>query len=375
MKILGIVAEYNPMHYGHLYHLTTARAETKCEYVIVAMSGNYVQRGEPAIVSKWVRAKMALAAGADLVLEIPAWFSLQSAEGFARAGVQLLDNCGVTHMSFGSESGNIDDLRQLARWLQQPRLQANIRETLASGITYAAAVEQAAHSLAPHLSHLLRSPNNILGVEYLRAMENSALSPHTVPRNPEHANASQIRELLARGETKAALRHIPPLPRGLLAAALKRTAPLSIENLSQGIFYALINLGVKGIKSLPACSEGLENRIYKAFAGASNIRELIEAVKTRRYPYTRIRRLLLQALLRFDTAESPGKIPYLRVLAVSPRGKELLPVLARSPLPLLYSPRDKSKLKPQDKKFLSLEIRGEEIYKMAQRMASPAELG
>lgn len=375
MKILGIVAEYNPMHYGHLYHLTTARAETKCEYVIVAMSGNYVQRGEPAIVSKWVRAKMALAAGADLVLEIPAWFSLESAEGFARAGVQLLDNCGVTHMSFGSESGNIDDLRQLARWLQQPRLQANIRETLASGITYAAAVEQAAHSLAPHLSHLLRSPNNILGVEYLRAMENSALSPHTVPRNPEHANASQIRELLARGETKAALRHIPPLPRGLLAAALKRTAPLSIENLSQGIFYALINLGVKGIKSLPACSEGLENRIYKALAGASNIRELIEAVKTRRYPYTRIRRLLLQALLRFDTAESPGKIPYLRVLAVSPRGKELLPVLARSPLPLLYSPRDKSKLKPQDKKFLSLEIRGEEIYKMAQRMASPAELG
>ena len=229
MKILGIVAEYNPMHYGHLYHLTTARAETKCEYVIVAMSGNYVQRGEPAIVSKWVRAKMALAAGADLVLEIPAWFSLQSAEGFARAGVQLLDNCGVTHMSFGSESGNIDDLRQLARWLHQPRLQANIRETLASGITYAAAVEQAAHSLAPHLSHLLRSPNNILGVEYLRAMENSALSPHTVPRNPEHANASQIRELLARGETKAALRHIPPLPRGLLAAALKGQHPCLLK--------------------------------------------------------------------------------------------------------------------------------------------------
>lgn len=374
MKILGIVAEYNPLHFGHLYHLNSARAETKCEYVIVAMSGNYVQRGEPAIVDKWIRAQMAVAAGADLVLEIPAWFSLQSAEGFARAGVQLLNNCGVTHLSFGSESGSIDDLRLLAQWLQQPQMQENIRRILATGITYAAAVEQVAHSQVPHLSHLLRTPNNILGVEYLRALKNSALSPHTLPRNPEYANASQVRGLLARGSIAEALSHIPPLPQDVFAAALKKAKPLDIEDLSQGIFYALINLGVKGIRSLPACSEGLENRIYKALTQARSLGELTEAVKTRRYPFTRIRRLLLQALLRFDAVDPPGEIPYLRVLANSPRGKELLPILASSPLPLLYSVRDSAKLKSQAKKILSLENRGEDIYHMAQRLASPPDL-
>lgn len=371
MKILGIVAEYNPLHYGHLYQLDTALAETKCQYAIVAMSGNFVQRGEPAVVDKWTRAKMAVAAGADLVIEIPVWFSLQSAEGFARAGVLVLESCGATSISFGSESGDIDRLKQLALWLQEPQTQENIRGILATGITYAAAVEQVAQSLVPHLSHLLRCPNNILGVEYLRAMKNSAVSAHTVPRSPQYANASQIRGLLAQGNGAEALSHIPPKPRDTLTAALKTFEPVYIEDVSQGIFYALINLGVKGISALPACSEGLENRITKALIEARDVNELIEAVKTKRYPYTRIQRLLMQALLRFDTIAAPDQIPYLRVLAASTRGKDLLPTLARSPLPMLYSARDIARLNPQQKNLLSLETRAEEIYKMAQRLKTP----
>ncbi|MDD2282280.1 MAG: nucleotidyltransferase family protein [Eubacteriales bacterium] len=369
-KILGIVAEYNPMHYGHTYQLNLASGQTGCEYTVIAMSGNFVQRGEPAIVDKWTRAKMAVAAGADLVAEIPAWFALQSAEGFARAGVRLLQCCGVTHMSFGSESGDIDELSQLARWLQKPQTQGDIRSQLQTGITYAAAVQQAAEEsqAAAHLGHLLRGANNILAIEYLRALEKTPIIAHTVKRTGQHPNASQIRLLLARGGDSEAFSHIPPCVRDIFIEGLKTTGPIFAEDLAQAIFYALISLGSKGISSLPACSEGLENRLCHALSQAQSLQGLLEAVKTRRYPYTRIQRLLMQALLRFDTVKSPEQVPYLRVLAASPRGKELLPGLAQSKLPLLYSARDMRKLDSGAMALLDLEIYAERVYLMAQRL-------
>lgn len=368
-KILGVVAEYNPMHYGHLHQLNLAASQTGCQYTVIAMSGNFVQRGEPAIVDKWIRAKMAVAAGADLVVEIPAWFALQSAEGFARAGVCLLHGCGVTHMSFGSESGNIEELSQLARWLQKPGTQGNIRSQLQTGITYAAAVQQAAEAspAASHLGNLLRGANNILAIEYLRALEKTPIIAHTVKRNGD-ANASQIRLLLAQGRDSEAFSHIPSPAREIFINGLNATGRVFPADLTQAIFYALISLGSKGISSLPACSEGLENRLCQALSQARDLQGLLEAVKTKRYPFTRIQRLLMQALLGFDTHRFPGQVPYLRVLAASPGGKELLPRLAQSTLPLLYSARDIRKLAPGAKALLDLEIYAERVYQMAQNL-------
>lgn len=372
-NILGIVAEYNPLHQGHAYQMSQARAETGCDYIVVAMSGNFVQRGEPAIVDKWVRGKMAVAVGADLVVEIPAGFSLQSAEGFARAGITLLQNCGVSHLSFGSESGRLEELEQLARWLQKPPAQGGIRATLAKGITYAAAVQQAAVESEPvaGLGHLFRGPNNILAIEYLRLLAGTDLAVHTLKRREEFAAASQIRRLIARGNVHRALCHIPPACRGLLADTLKNLGPVFSQDFSQAIFYALTDLGVTGIRSLPACSEGLENRLWRGLARAANLPELLLAVKTKRYPLTRLQRLLLQALLRFDRGKFPLQVPYLRILAASPRGKELLPTLARSPLPLLYSARDHGKLTGQARRVFEGEVFAERVYGLAQLAVGP----
>lgn len=369
-KILGIVAEYNPMHYGHLHQLNLAASQTGCQYTVIAMSGNFVQRGEPAIIDKWARAKMAVAAGADLVVEIPAWFALQSAEGFARAGVCLLMGCGITHMSFGSESGNIEELSQLASWLQMPQTQESIRSQLQTGISYAAAVQQAAEEsqAASQLGHLLSGANNILAIEYLRALEKTPIIAHTVKRSGQQPKASQIRLFLAQGRDSEAFSRIPPPARDIFIEELKTARPVFPEDFTQAIFYALISLGSKGIRSLPACSEGLENRLCQALGQAQDLQGLLAAVKTKRYPLTRIQRLLMQALLRFDTRRFPKQVPYQRVLAVSPRGKELLPRLAQSKLPLLYSARDIRKLAPDAKALLDLEIYSEKVYEMAQRL-------
>lgn len=367
--ILGVVAEYNPMHSGHAHHLKHAISETGCQYTIIALSGNFVQRGEPAITDKWTRAKMAVAAGADAVVEIPAWFALQSAEGFARAGVSLLQYCGATHISFGSESGNITELRDLARWLQAPGAQSAIRRWLQSGITYAAAVQRAAEQsqAVSRLGHLFQGANNILAIEYLRAMENTRLIAHSVKRIGA-PSASELRQLLAKGQESKVFEHIPPCGKKILLEALRGTGPVYATDLTPAIFYALLSLGKTGVSSLPACSEGLENRLCNALGQAQDLTGLLKAVKTRRYPLTRIQRLLMQALLRFNAVNYQGNVPYMRLLAIADRGKELLPGFAQSPIPLLYSARDIGKLSPEARMLLEIDLFAEKVYQMAQNL-------
>jgi predicted nucleotidyltransferase len=368
--ILGVVAEYNPMHLGHAHHLKRAVGETGCKYTIIAMSGNFVQRGEPAITDKWTRAKMAVAAGADAVVEIPAWFALQSAEGFARAGVSLLQYCGATHISFGSESGTISDLREMASWLQLPGTQSDIRRWLQTGITYAAAVQRAAEQskAVSRLGQLFQGANNILAIEYLRAMENTNLIAHSVKRIGA-ASASELRQLLAQGKKSDVFeQHIHPCGKEILLEAFRRAGPVYATDFTPAIFYALLCLGPDGVSSLPACSEGLENRLFNALGQARDLADLLKAVKTKRYPLTRIQRLLMQALLRFNAVNYQGNVPYLRLLAISDRGKKLLPGMAKSPVPLLYSARDIRKLSPHARVLLEADFLAEKVYQMAQNL-------
>lgn len=364
-KILGIVAEYNPLHQGHCHHIKQAVAQTGCQYVVIAMSGNFVQRGEPAIVNKWARARMAVAAGADLVIELPAFYALQSAEVFARAGIDILKNCQVDYVSFGSESGNIDDLQDLAQWLQTPLAQAGIRNKLAGGVTYAAAVEEAvADSSISHLSILLKGANNILAVEYLRALKSYKAVAHTIKRLTDIPPASHIRQLLVQGEIAKALSYISSPPREILAEELHRKRPVTIDNFTQAIFYALASKGATGIRQLPACSEGLENRVIRALENANSLPQLLTEIKTKRYLFTRIQRLVLQGLLHFDKVGYSGPVPYLRILASSPRHKTLLPALAGSGIPLLYSAGDVKCLNREGREILRVETFAEKVYQI-----------
>ena len=372
-RILGVVAEYNPLHGGHYYQMHRAIQETQSRYVVIAMSGNFVQRGEPAIFDKWTRAQMALAAGADLVVEIPTYFVLQSAQGYAQASMDLLAKCGVTHISFGSEAGKIADLMAMARWLNQEQTQTSIRQALRSGISYAAAIQKVAEQapqVAP-LASLFHGANNILAIEYLRALpQDSAITVHTVQRvgqprgkeNGQYPSASVLRQLLNNGNDISP--YIPHPCRPVFDMAVKRAGPIYARDLSQAVFYALTTMTPQEIYRLPACSEGLENRIRQALNQQRDLGQFQQAVKSKRYPLTRVQRLCMQALLRFDEIETTEPVPYARVLACSARGKELLPQLAQQTA-LIYSARDVKELSPTPKSMLELDLRAADIYNLA----------
>jgi predicted nucleotidyltransferase len=377
-RILGIVAEYNPLHKGHHHQLQTAIRETGSEATIVAMSGNFVQRGEPAILPKWTRAHMALAAGADLVVELPTWFVLQSAEGFARGGISLLTSCGVTDISFGSESGQLTSLKTLARWLDQGETQLGIKEILTSGITYAAAIQRVADT-DPDISRLapmLRGSNNILAIEYLRALQSvdSDINVHTVKRvGPGHgspvtglyASATAVRTLLQSDQADKAQGFIPQCSKGVFVDALEKNGPVFSELFAQAIYYALTTSRAS-LSLLPACSEGLENRVLRALDQQRDIAGLIGRVKTKRYPRTRIQRFLYQSLLQFQTIDYKGPYcPYIRVLGCTTRGKSLLPYITKlNKAPLLFSARDIKGLDRNSRLLLDLDFKAASLYNL-----------
>jgi len=378
-RILGIVAEYNPFHLGHHYQLQNAIELTGCEYTVIAMSGNFVQRGEPAIMDKWERAQIALAAGADLVVEIPTFFVLQSAEGFARGGISALAACGITHLSFGSESGDLSKIDRLAHWLELIETQQSIKNQLQHGITYAAALQRAVESAGEvrDLAPLLTGANDILAIEYLRAARHFAPDISIQPvqrRGPAHgslnsgsyASATRLRKLLWQGKDEEALRFIPPAVRALTNKALAGKRVFS-EDLTQAVFYALLTMSRKELSRLPACSEGLENRIKNSLFAQKSIEGLIQAIKSKRYPRTRIQRLLLQALLHFQKVAYQGAwTPYLRILGCSPRGKKLLPLLAKqNRAHVIYSARDIANLNAAEASLLALDQRAADIYNLA----------
>lgn len=378
-RILGIIAEYNPLHSGHFHHLKTAIDETKADYTIIALSGNFVQRGEPAIFDKWVRAEMALRAGADLVIEIPTYFVLQSAEGFARSGVSLLANCGITDLSFGSESGDVRSLQRLADWLESPKAQSSIVTSLKSGISYAAAIQRSAENQGGEIAKLagiLARANNILAIEYLRAIKRTSemVNIHTVKRiGPQHgslvtgefASATAIRKLLHGGRIEQAREFIPPQLAQFFTATLKDC--VFTEDFSHAILYSLCVTATDILRTLPACSEGLENRLKTAVLHAENAFDLVQEVKTKRYPLTRIQRLLMQTMLQFQTVTTMHNYaPYLRILGCSPSGKRLLSGIVKlNKSPLVYSARDVHRLSPSAKTLLDLDIRAAQIYNLA----------
>ena len=342
--ILGIVSEYNPFHNGHLHHLNYSKQITKSSFTIAVMSGNFMQRGDTALVDKWTRAEMALKAGIDLVVELPTLYAISSAENFADGAVKILNSLGVVdYISFGSEIGEIAPLNDVASILyKEPKEFSNlISRQLKSGLSYARARELAVSMYfgsSKKYKEVLENPNNILGIEYLKALKKhrSSIQPITVKRDYSDYNSKNVKNGIASAtairtmlEQNKNIHYVVPYETYELMEQKQENREI-VANLSvfeKEILYTLRKMTVQEIATLPDVSEGLEYRIKEAANISNNLETLLYNIKTKRYAETRIRRILLYALLGIkqkDINMSKRVTPYIRILAFNKHGKRII---------------------------------------------------
>ena len=320
---VAVVSEFNPFHNGHKYLLETAKNKTG-EGIIAVMSGSFTQRGEVAVTDKFSRARTALENGADLVIELPTVYAVSNAQRFAKCGVEISKafDC-VNFLAFGCENDNIELLQKACNALDNENVKTIISEEMKNGNYYPRAVELAVRSvLGDETADVLTSPNNILAVEYLRNLSNSKVKPLPVMRKGvQHdsnitsgniASASQIRTLL-RNEQQAKS-FLPQVPEKITYT----------ENLELITLYKLRSMTLQDFAKLPDVNEGLENRIFEAVNNYNSVKEIIEAVKTKRYTHARIRRILTCALLGITEDMQNSDVKYARVLGFTQSGAKML---------------------------------------------------
>ena len=383
MKIAGIVAEYNPFHNGHAHHIERTRSlSAGCEatHVVAVMSGNFVQRGEPALLPKAERVRAALAGGVDLVVELPLPWALSSAEGFAFGAVSLLDALGcVDTLSFGSECGDLSALAKVTEALEAPRFSDLLHYHLDMGIAFPEARQRAVAEVAgKRTAELLSSPNNLLGIEYLKALRRleSSIIPFTIERfGAEHdaraplgdvASASYIRTLVREGRLLNAAPYLPASVFAILSKASEAgRCPTEEALIERAVLARLRTLPKEALGNLPGLSEGLENRLYAAIRQAGTLNELAAQVKTRRYPMTRVKRLLWSAFLGIPAGYESRTPPYIRVLGVGTRGAEVLSAARGAGLPLLSRSSQLDRLEGEARAVWELESRAADLYALA----------
>ena len=350
-RVIGVVAEYNPFHNGHYYHLQATKEITGAEYCVAVISGNFTQRGDTSIVNKWAKAYMAICGGADLVIELPTVYSISSAENFASGAVKILDNLKVVDaISFGAEANDLATLNNIANVLyEEPKAYTNIlSHELKKGISYPASRENALMMYLNDIkryANTLSSPNNILAIEYLKALkiQKSKLEPIMIKRKKvyyndnkivdDFASATAIRKLLQDGEYANLRKVIPRSSYTIIGQESRKGGMvLSLAKYEKEIIYALRKMTVEEIADLPDVSEGLQFAIKNAANEANNLKDLISNIKSKRYTQTRIQRILLYALLGIDKKlmeNSRKVVPYVRVLGFTQKGKSLLSEISR----------------------------------------------
>lgn len=354
--VLGIIAEYNPFHNGHLYHLKESKKATSAEYTVAIISGNFTQRGSTSIIDKWKKTEMALQNGVDLIIELPVLYSISSSENFAEGSIKILNSLGIIDfLSFGSETSDIKILNNFANILyDEPKKYKKILSNyLDTGLSFPKARENAlleyiknfedVNTNFDNYKNILSSPNNILGIEYLKALKKykSSIKPICIKRsvadynssdisiNTSIASATAIRELIKNKNFNTIKTVIPEKSYSILADCINSGCIIPDLNcFEKEIIYVLRKMSIKEIANLPDVSEGLEFLIKKAVNSCNTLTELLNTIKSKRYTITRLQRILLYALL--DISKKDMKLskevnsPYIRVLGFNDNGKKLI---------------------------------------------------
>lgn len=361
MAVAGIVAEYNPFHVGHAFHIRETRRLVGDCAVLAVMSGNFVQRGDCAVFDKWTRTKAALEGGADLVLELPTMWAASSAESFARGAAELLTAAGMaTHLSFGGEAGTVGELRQIALCLDSGEYRHVLRRFLDRGLPFAVCRQEAvAELLGGRRAELLSRPNNNLGIEYIRALNalQSDIQPVAIRRtgaghdggdHPQYPSASFMRERILTGELPA-------------------ENPACLKYGERGALAVLRSMGEEEFAALPDCGEGLSHRIYRAVRQGRTLEEVYDLAKTKRYTHARIRRAVLWGALGMRKDDRPDRPPYIRVLGANARGREVLRAMKkRAALPVITKPAHGKGIP-----LMELEARCTDLYQLCRREPGP----
>lgn len=376
MNIAGVVCEYNPFHSGHEYHLKKTRELVgEDSAVLCIMSGDFVQRGESALYAKHARAEAACRSGADLVIELPLPWAISSAEGFARGAVGLLSALGASHISFGSEAGELAPLEALANELLEPGLIERTKELLGqdAALSFAAARQKAAEERLGPQAKLLEQPNNILAIEYLKAIVylDSKLKPITVRRigsghdragEEGPRSASELRLMTRRGESTDAF--IPAGAAAVYARERERGRVLSERQLMETAMLSRLRMfDEEYFSALPDGAEGLGSRLFRAVRREASLDAVLAAAKTRRYALSRIRRMCLCACLGVKEGMNRGLPPYGRILAANQRGCLALRSLEEnSRLPLITKPAAVKKLSAECADMFALGAYAHDFY-------------
>ncbi|WP_425060801.1 tRNA(Met) cytidine acetate ligase [Sporomusa carbonis] len=392
MKSVGMIVEYNPFHNGHLHHLNKARRISGAQFTIGIMSGNFVQRGEPAIADKWSRAALAVKAGVDLILELPAVFTVRSAQYFATGGIQLLSRLGVVnYVCFGAETADLSVLTAAAKALATGNTIDSLRQNMKTGKTYAASLAMALHAEAEIDSAVIRKPNNILAIEYLRAI--AAYAPHLVPLPIERcsanyhdtsitstiASATAVRTAIIKDglliPDGKAYQSVPPVCAHQINKLISAgRAPVTLDAFSNIILAKLRTMRPSELADLPDVTEGLHNKISDAALKAATASELLSIIKSKRYTVTRLQRILVHALLgttktKLAHFDQTGPL-YARILAFNQNGRLLLKAInKRSTVPIItkFSQHLTSKERYQEnlpllKDMLSYDVAATDVY-------------
>lgn len=336
MKISAIICEYNPFHNGHKFQISETRKQTECDAVVALMSGNYVQRGDVAIFDKFTRARCAIEGGADLVLELPTVFSMQTAELFARNSVCILNSLGcVKYLVFGTETDNFELLDEISDLLanETTEFKNRILSNLENGQTFAKARSECLEKfLGSEAQRISAMPNNILAIEYMKALKkiNSKIQSFPIKRKSvdhdsckatdEFASATYIRSLINADDLRQALKYMPKECRNLIADK----SPVFMSEFSKSVLSELYRMDKIKLKNISDVGEGLENRIKKEIESCMDFSELVSSVKTKRYTESRIRRVLLNAYLGVTKEMQREDVQYVRVLDFNETGRKVL---------------------------------------------------
>ena len=324
-KVLGIIAEYNPFHNGHLYHLDASKKVTGCDYTVAIISGNFTQRGSTSVVDKWSKTKMDLQNGVDLVIELPFIFTNQSADTFAFGACSILNYLKVDYLVFGSESDNIDYIKDIVNIEDDKKYQEKVKELLDKGINYPTALSKALKDFNINLSD---SSNDLLGISYVKALKklNSKITPITIKRTNNYndktltkyiTSATSIRENINKRSIK---KYVPKHTYKCL-----KEKKYFIEDYYPLLKYKIMS-EINDLNKYNDVNEGIENRIKKVIYESNSYNELIMNIKSKRYTYSKIKRILLNILVGFtkEDKEKNKEINYIRVLGFNKNGKNYL---------------------------------------------------